>query len=234
MDIWHATWRLLESGKLTEAESKLTLYPRLLTAYHFDRLLIHDCIRIKDDTACYAACELLLRKCSPSDFLSINHTHTPLLWFICHHKTVMNLDLIKLFVSYGVDVNASDNDGDTCLMFVCRQYGLFDIEFVKYLICIGADVNIQTLNDKTTCLGYSISKNETTLFSILLRNGAKMFAWPGIIMVDTMFRQGRFMKMFTSYVKMIVCSTKYVSRLGTGSLFKLLSMDIIRNLCNYL
>jgi ankyrin repeat protein len=188
--------------------------------------LIHNSILTNN----FAACELLLRKGCPVD--SRDRTNIPLLSYICD-RSVANLDMIKLFVLYGADVNAVDQFNENCLMVVCRGYGQINLDVVNYLIGQGANVNTRK-KIKQTCLGYSIIKGNTDLFWTLLKNGAKIYESGGALLIDRVSNRGSFLRLFNNYIKLTLCSARCVHRLGQRSSLRLLSVDIMRNLCTFL
>jgi ankyrin repeat protein len=229
-DLFEVTWGDLNTNDLVTAEKTLDLFPYLLTARNrVDRLLIHNSIL----TYNCAACELLLRKGCPVDSRYVGNTS--LLSYICQRnwkRVDMLLNMIKLFVSYGADVNAVDDYNETALMIICRRYAT-DLPVVNYLIGQGANVNIRK-NNKQTCLGYAIMENNQELFLVLLRNGARLYQIADVIMLDVVFGNGSFVRLFKNYVKLTLCSARCVHRLGQRSSLRLLSVDIIRSLYTFL
>ena len=98
------------------------------------------------------------------------------------------LEIAKLFVDYGVDINAADHNGRTALMYVCAHvlglYGSvdgddliiamdmeddfsrlwlkkFNIDLIKYLITNGADIYLEDNNGYTALdhFSYAMEKN---------------------------------------------------------------------------
>ena len=86
------------------------------------------------------------------------------------------VDMIKLLLSAGANVNATDKWGDTALMQACSE-GKFDI--VKLLLASGANVNVR---NKETQTALRIAENEyekeykkkyKKIIDLLLQYGAR-------------------------------------------------------------
>lgn len=79
-----------------------------------------------------------------------------------------NLNLIKLLVSYGADVNISNYDGNTPTMDAAF---LGKVEILRYLLNNGADVTLRNRN-KQTALDLAKSKNQEQAIELLLAAGS--------------------------------------------------------------
>ncbi len=122
---------------------------------------------------------------------------------LLHKATVRNysVDLVKLLINFGLNVNAQNNEGATALHFACKNN---NYEVVKLLIDNGANVNIESLVtkqislyttscvkiikllienkvnlDHTDCFGctrlhYSCGGNEVQVTKLLLENNANI------------------------------------------------------------
>ncbi|XP_064078533.1 protein fem-1 homolog C-like [Macrobrachium nipponense] len=87
----------------------------------------------------------------------------------CFHG---HLDIAKLLVEQGGDIETADARGVTCLM-LASHYGR--IEVVKYLISIGAEVNKKRLDGKSA-LHCSIEQGHLEVVKVLLDNNADVDA----------------------------------------------------------
>ena len=94
------------------------------------------------------------------------YKNTPLL-YACWN---CNLEIIKLLVKYGADINIADKDGDTVLIISSWYSGNYDI--IDFLIKNGANVfhkNFDGLNAYNIAVMYSKNPKMITL----LRNSMK-------------------------------------------------------------
>ncbi|MCL2305282.1 MAG: ankyrin repeat domain-containing protein [Planctomycetaceae bacterium] len=75
-----------------------------------------------------------------------NHGRTPL------HLAVtefMEIETIKLLVSYGANVNAIDKNGETPLHLVVRNQSIFSTEVARFLVSEGANIHARDNTGKT-------------------------------------------------------------------------------------
>ena len=80
------------------------------------------------------------------------------------------IDMIKLLLESGCDVNAYDKGGYTALMFAIL---LGDVELVELLIRYGADVNLNSRVGLSP-LFIATYQNKTDIVQVLLKNGARI------------------------------------------------------------
>jgi ankyrin repeat protein/L-ascorbate metabolism protein UlaG (beta-lactamase superfamily) len=86
------------------------------------------------------------------------------------------VEIARLFVEAGADVNAKNNEGDTPLAMACER-GSTDI--VKYFASKGADVNVATGVFKATGLHAAAAKGYGDLAAFLIASGADVNAKDG-------------------------------------------------------
>ena len=79
-----------------------------------------------------------------------------------------NIDLVKLLLAHGADVNAEDGNGDSPLLWASSRG---DTEIVKLLLVHGADVNIKNNNGETS-LYWASSRGHTEIVKLLKQHGA--------------------------------------------------------------
>ena len=80
----------------------------------------------------------------------INIPSVPIL---CAYNGGSSLEILKLLVTYGADLNADHFLGQTALqetLFIACKYS--DLNTIKYLISIGADIHKTNKKDTMTCL----------------------------------------------------------------------------------
>lgn len=93
------------------------------------------------------------------------------LTFAC---TTRNLELVKLLVENGANINATDFEGFTALMHVVyynENYGDDKSNIIYYMINNGADFNIRNNYNKTV-LDYAIDNNMSQSVKLLMDHGA--------------------------------------------------------------
>ncbi|KAK6958880.1 ankyrin repeat protein [Biomphalaria glabrata] len=79
-----------------------------------------------------------------------------------------NLDLIKLLIESGADIDIVDSNGDTPLFYACSKK---NVEILKYLLTTGAEIN--TTNDfGKTPIFVTVELNQVLHFKMLLKWGA--------------------------------------------------------------
>lgn len=78
------------------------------------------------------------------------------------------IEEIKYFVSNGVDVNKTDNDGNTAFMFAASSSNTSTLEYLKSYI---KDIN-QRNNEGFSALTYAVRSNTPEIINYLLKNGA--------------------------------------------------------------
>ena len=81
-----------------------------------------------------------------------------------------DLDIIKLLVGMGVDINKKDKNEISLLMYSCKENKL---DVAKYLLELDVDVNDIDLN-KNTALMYAAKNCNTEIAKILIQHGAKV------------------------------------------------------------
>lgn len=109
----------------------------------------------------------------------------------------IDLEIVKLFVNHGADVNSLSNRKTTPLMAAVTVHP--DLNIIKYLIEQGADVNTSNEN-ATTALMFAITenKNNSTVIKFLLDNGAKVS--PDILTyINTKETDSTVIKLFNKY-----------------------------------
>ncbi|MDW7682211.1 MAG: ankyrin repeat domain-containing protein, partial [bacterium] len=79
-----------------------------------------------------------------------------------------HLQIIKLLVENGADINAKRKFGYTSLMIAIQRN---QVEIAKYLIKVGADIHMFT-NINDTPLMFAVEKCQTELLQLLIQKGA--------------------------------------------------------------
>eukprot|EP00919_Chromeraceae_sp_WS-2016_P008866 GHVR01020818.1.p1 GENE.GHVR01020818.1~~GHVR01020818.1.p1 ORF type:complete len:324 (+),score=40.12 GHVR01020818.1:138-1109(+) len=95
------------------------------------------------------------------DNVDVKDKGTALIWACVNGK----LDVVKLVIAHGADINHEDKDGDTSLMRASR-YGREDV--ARLLIERGADINLQN-KEGCTALGFC---DQSEVAKLLIENGA--------------------------------------------------------------
>ena len=89
-------------------------------------------------------------------------------------KDVNDIEMAKLLVENGADVNARDSNGETALM---RAASKGNIEFIELLISKGADVNAKENTNGHSVLMYAVStEGDIESVTVLVKNGADVNA----------------------------------------------------------
>ncbi|AGD92374.1 putative ankyrin repeat protein [Megavirus lba] len=96
---------------------------------------------------------------------------TPLMIACINNKKCNNINIIKLLIKCGSDVNAQNNNGTTPLMMASYYTNHYDKNIVQLLLENKADPNIQR-NDSLTALIFVSYTNNLNLIKLLLQNGA--------------------------------------------------------------
>lgn len=82
-------------------------------------------------------------------------------------KPIVNIDILKMLIHSGADLNAQNNDGATALIWATI---LNHKEVVKILIDAGADLNVRP---SSTALIIAVAKNHREIAKMLIKAGAK-------------------------------------------------------------
>lgn len=80
-------------------------------------------------------------------------------------------ELLPLFIERGVDVNATDNSGNTALLLNTKTLNMCSKDTVKELVRAGADVNM-TDNTGNTALYYALKYGSQEVARFLIKKGA--------------------------------------------------------------
>jgi ankyrin repeat protein len=81
------------------------------------------------------------------------------------------IEIIKLLVEAGADVNARDNKGKTVLMYAIEGYAGDEAENIKYLIEKGADVFARNAEGKSI-LKLALEEENEEIIKLLKSYGA--------------------------------------------------------------
>ena len=92
---------------------------------------------------------------------------TPLI----HAITEANLDVVKLLISYGANVNRVGNSDSTPLHYAARCH-IRNAEIIKILIDNGAEVNALYKDLKMSALHYVVGSFSSEIVRLLLESGA--------------------------------------------------------------
>ena len=84
---------------------------------------------------------------------------------------IFNIEIVKLLLNAGADIDKQDNHGDTALIYAAIKN---NIEIVKLLLNSGADIDKQN-NNGDTALIYAAYRNNLEIVEILLDYGADEF-----------------------------------------------------------
>ena len=100
-----------------------------------------------------------------------NRGYTPLVWAISEtpHKGTENLEIMKILLDEGADINAKNDDGSTLLSFSSAHGRL---ELIQFLINNGADVNAGS-GDKVPIFR-AIYNNDPNVIKALINAGAEI------------------------------------------------------------
>lgn len=119
-------------------------------------------IHIKDDSGQEPLAMLLSRAFVPK-FVAFAKAKGFDLW--------VDIEIVKLFVNHGADVNALSNRYTTPLMAAVTVRP--NLNIIKYLIAQGADINIMNENGRTALMfAITENKNNSAVIKFLLDNGA--------------------------------------------------------------
>lgn len=110
--------------------------------------------------------EYLLAKGATHD--NANDIRTPL----CEAATFKKIDIVKILLAHGADVNRPDKLENTALFYSCREKSL---EITDLLLQAGADVNIED-SDYETALVYAARGGSLEIVKLLISHGAKLFS----------------------------------------------------------
>jgi len=83
-----------------------------------------------------------------------------------------NIEIVLLLLENGADVNAKNNNGETCLYYATKEN---NIEIVQLLLENGADINAINNYGKTPLI-YSIWSNNKDIVELLIQKGADVNA----------------------------------------------------------
>ena len=104
------------------------------------KFLVEECHADKEERGRY--------HCTAFGITETVHMVTPLWCAAVSNK----LEVVKLLISLGADINATSDTGNTPVLYACK---LMNVDVVKYLILHGADVR-KPDNDGETCLMIAI------------------------------------------------------------------------------
>lgn len=99
-----------------------------------------------------------------------NDGKTPLMLLVTLHFNPAR-ELLPLFIERGVDVNATDNSGNTALLLNTKTLNMCSKDTVKELVRAGADVNM-TDNTGNTALYYALKYGNQEVARFLIKKGA--------------------------------------------------------------
>ena len=96
-----------------------------------------------------------------------DESHPPLIQAACFKS----IDIVKILLAQGADVNRPDRLGNTALFYSCKD----SLEIItKLLLQAGADLNIEN-SDKETALVYAAWGGSIEIVKLLISYGAKLF-----------------------------------------------------------
>ena len=87
------------------------------------------------------------------------------------------IDIIKLLLSYGADVNSANHNNTTALYRACKfKHDDLKIKIIKYLIENGADVNFKNEYDQTPLMTmlFGDTKNNFEIIKLLIIKGCNI------------------------------------------------------------
>jgi ankyrin repeat protein len=204
-------------GDIFSFQSLVETNPGLITmtSVH-NKSLLHYSIANSE----YNICKFLLDKGAIVDGRD-RWGRTP--FYFCESRDIR---FVSLFLSYGADINAADEDNQTALYRSCSENR---VEYTECLLKHGADVNI---TGATSCLYVSIYDNNKSLFWLCIKYGS---------LIENDAKLVRNMKGFRIYFRdnvsfmrigIALCSSKLVK--NQKSSLRLLSGDMVRGLCSFL
>lgn len=102
----------------------------------------------------------------------------PALYLVCRtYKSHKLPEIVRLLISLGADVNATDKDNNTALHFLFRQYNQYELQTMHLLIDGGININAKN-NIHNTVLHDLCSYHELDdlldIIRILIKSGADM------------------------------------------------------------
>ena len=98
--------------------------------------------------------------------------------FKSDYKTGLK-DIIEVLLSYGIDINISDDNDENALTSIIRSpYCDYSYEIFNLLLLYGADCTVKNINNMTTIMIAAQNKNCNTIDFIkkLINCGADLFA----------------------------------------------------------
>ena len=92
------------------------------------------------------------------------------------------LEIVKLLIKNGTNINKKDNSGSTPLIYACKS---IDVEIVKLLVKNGANINEKDDNGNTPLIFSSYNGN-LEIVKLLIKNGANInqldtYGWTPLI-----------------------------------------------------
>ena len=122
---------------------------------------------------------MFFRMTYPVNFMGINHiiTNFKTLLMIACSRSIDNIDMIKLLINYGADVNKDGRDDHIKIVNISNPpliQCIFHnkIDALKLLLKNGADPNIYSIHDGKTPLHFCVNDDRYEMVEILLKYGS--------------------------------------------------------------
>lgn len=206
---------------VSQLNSLLEVNPALLTYVDVGTTTL---LYIAAQNGNYDICLLLLNKGADVHFRSHWGT-TPLA--ACETN---DNRLLKLFLSFGADINAVDRENRTPLYSHCCWNG--SLKYIEQLLKHGADANIRRTTSNQSCVFLSLLNNNDSLFWLLVKNGALLENDEYLIRNLNSGLNQMPKLVWRLRVRIALCSCKLLK--NKKSHLALLSIDQIRELCTFM